>query len=240
MKTLDFTFPTPEENLACDEALLLERERGSAGDEALRFWEPPEPFVVLGLSNHHRAETKLAACRDRNIPLLRRCSGGGTVLQGPGCLSYALVLRIETPGPLQNISAANRFILERHRQALSNLLGRPVAHQGCTDLALDGLKFSGNSQRRASNWLLFHGTFLLRFDLALVEALLETPSRQPAYRNGRSHTRFLTNIPVPAERVKQALREAWNAGGSLPPPPPDRISELVEKRYSRSDWNLRD
>ena len=239
MKTLEFTLPTPEENLACDEALLRRCERG-ASDEVLRFWEPRRHFVVLGLSNNHRAEAQVQNCRQHGIPILRRCSGGGTVLQGPGCLNFALVLRIRKPGPLENISAANRFVLDRHRQALEKLLGRPVEHLGCTDLALAGLKFSGNSQRRGMSWLLFHGTFLLRFDLPLMETYLKVPSRQPAYRRGRSHAQFVTNLPVPPDLLKHALREAWNAKGNAPSPTPEELSLLLRERYSLPGWNLRD
>src|ERR1041384_3554800 len=93
MKLLDLTLPTPAENLACDEALLDACE-GGAADEVLRFWESSTPFVVVGYGNKVAREVNVAACEARGIPILRRCSGGGTVVQGPGCLSYALVLRI--------------------------------------------------------------------------------------------------------------------------------------------------
>ncbi len=239
MKTLDLTFPTPEENLACDEALLRRCERDGS-DEILRFWEPRRHFVVLGLSNRHRTEARVRECQEQGVPILRRCSGGGAVLQGPGCLNFALVLRIRKPGPLENISAANRFILDRHRRGVEKLLNRPVEQLGCTDLALEGLKFSGNSQRRGVDWLLFHGTFLLRFDLSLMEHLLNAPTRQPAYRRGRSHTQFLTNLSVPPDRLKQALRDIWNADGPAPSPTSEEISLLLRERYSLPDWNLRD
>src|SRR5262245_29464931 len=93
MRLLDYTFPTPEENLACDEALLDLCEAGHA-PEVLRFWEPSSHFVVVGYANRIADEVNVTECRTRGIPILRRCSGGGTVLQGPGCVNYALVLRI--------------------------------------------------------------------------------------------------------------------------------------------------
>ena len=238
MKTLDFTFPTPEENLACDEALLDLCERGSS-EEVLRFWTPARPFIVLGLSNSAATELHLPAAQARAIPVLRRCSGGGTVLQGPGCLNFALILKIRKAGPLENIGSTNRHVLERHRAALEKLLGRPVAVQGCTDLTLDGLKFSGNSQRRRREALLFHGTFLLQLDLPLMEELLALPSRQPAYRRGRSHRQFLTRLPLSESPIKEALRKAWGTNGAAVSPPEAEIRRLVESRYSQADWNLR-
>src|SRR3954454_25007928 len=93
MKLFDLTLATPGENLACDEALLDACEEEGAG-EVLRFWEPREYFVVLGYANEARREVDLEFCATRSIRVLRRCTGGGTVLQGPGSLNYTLVLRI--------------------------------------------------------------------------------------------------------------------------------------------------
>jgi len=78
MKYLDRTLRTPQENLAGDEALLDWCEEGP-GDEILRFWEPRQHFVVLGYSNRTRAEVNLESCKNLGSPMLRRCSGGGTV-----------------------------------------------------------------------------------------------------------------------------------------------------------------
>src|SRR3989442_6260317 len=95
VKYLDLTLPTHAENLACDEALLDwcdERD----GPEVLRFWEPRQHFVVVGYGNRVEREVNVAACHELSIPVLRRCSGGGTVLQGPGCLDYSLILPIDS------------------------------------------------------------------------------------------------------------------------------------------------
>src|SRR6267378_7054611 len=184
MKLLDLTLASPAENLACDEALLDWCEAG-AGEEVLRFWEPREHFVVVGYANKVTMEVNVAACEACGVPILRRCSGGGTVLQGTGCLNYALVLPITHNTPMRTISAANQFIMERNRVAIESVIRNPqsvIRVQGHTDLTIAGLKFSGNSQRRRRRFLLFHGTFLLDFDIALVEALLSPPSKQPAYR----------------------------------------------------------
>ena len=215
MKYLDQTLAIPAENIVCDETLLGAAERGD-GEEVLRVWESPETFVVVGYGNRIETEVNEAACAVRNIPVLRRCSGGGTVVQGQGCLSYALVLKIADNAELCNVTGANRFIMERNRAAIEAEVrgqgsGGRVEVQGHTDLTLAGLKFSGNSQRRRRNFILFHGTFLLNFDLALISELLPMPSRQPCYREARGHEKFLTNLPLPTMVVKAALRRAWGA-----------------------------
>jgi lipoate-protein ligase A len=188
---LDLTFKTPAENLACDEALLdlCEEE----GVETLRLWESARHFVVVGYGNSVEREVLTSGCQARGIPILRRCSGGGTVVQGPGCLSYNLTLRINATFPLETVTRTNTFVMERNRAAMENLLGLKVSVQGHTDLAFaapDGIwwKFSGNAQRRRRHSLVFHGTILYGFDLSILDALLRFPSAQPEYRAGRRHS----------------------------------------------------
>ncbi len=209
MNYLHLTLPTPGENLAADEALLALAE--NEGVETLRIWESPLSFVVLGLSNHVSQEVEVSACVQRGIPILRRVSGGGTVVQGPGCLSYALTLRIPDTGPLATITGTNRGLMDTHRAALAELIQRPVSVQGHTDLETSGRKFSGNAQRRGRRALLFHGTILYAADLSLVDRLLRHPSREPDWRGRRAHGEFIGNIAVTREQLIAALREAWGA-----------------------------
>lgn len=238
MKYLDRTLHTAQENLACDEALLDGCEEGCP-DEILRFWEPRQHFVVLGYSNKVSAEVNLDSCQTLGFPVLRRCSGGGTVLQGPGCLNYALILQICEGSGMESVTEANAFIMNRNRNALNSLLDGEVLIQGHTDLTLQGLKFSGNSQRRRRRFLLFHGSFLLHLDLALVEQALRLPAKQPSYRRNRAHKDFLTNLPLPVDAVKEAMKQVWGANDVLEAVPEERIERLVREKYATDDWNLK-
>jgi lipoate-protein ligase A len=240
VKILDLTLPSPAENLACDEALLdlCENERV----EILRFWESRQHFVVVGYGNRIETEVNVEECRRRGVPILRRCSGGGTVVQGPGCLNYSVTLRLddEETGPLVSVTGANQFVMERNRAALEKLLRTAVDVQGCTDLVFDGkMKFSGNAQRRRRHALVFHGTVLHAFDLSLIDQLLRFPSAQPDYRKSRSHADFVRNIRASGEEIRAALREAWQTNTEFPSVPEERIAHLVRDQYANDEWNLR-
>lgn len=237
MKILDWSSLSPAENIACDEALLDECETG--GTEVLRFWESSTHFVTLGYTNSVTEELNEAACRQHNIPILRRSSGGGTVLQGPGCLNYALILRIENREVLENLSRTNSFIMEQQRATLEQLSEETVTIEGFTDLATKNKKFSGNAQRRKRNSVLFHGTFLLDFDLKLIQKFLGTPPKQPEYRSARSHLDFVTNIAVSREELKHALIQTWNAQEHISSPPAARMAQLIEDKYAHDEWNLK-
>lgn len=236
MKFFDFTYETPAENLACDEWLLDRCEEAPGAPEILRFWAPSVPFVVLGYSNRRALEANLDACSRRNVPVLRRCSGGGTVLQGPGCLNYSLILRIPPSGPLAHIVETTCHVMTRHRQALEAVIGKAVEIKGDSDLVLNGMKFSGNAQRRKRKALLFHGTFLLNMDISFMEEVLNLPSRQPAYRAARPHSGFVSNLDIAPDSIKEVLVRTWNAAERSPAPSPKNLEILTEK-YLSSPWN---
>jgi len=238
MKLCDLTLGTPEENLACDE-VLLDLCEAEGSEELLRLWALPRYFVVLGYANKATTEVNLPFCRQYGIPVLRRCTGGGTVLQGPGVINYSLILRTDDSRPCHSIPATNKFILERHRDTVARLLMAPVEWRGQSDLAIGGLKFAGNAQRRRRRFLLFHGSFLLHLDLSLVEKALPLPSRQPDYRVNRTHSDFLINLNVPVQTMKAALIKAWDAQGVLDPIPWDQITFLAREKYGLDEWNLK-
>ena len=112
--------------------------------------------------------------------------------------------------------------------------------QGISDLTYNGLKFSGNAQRRKRNCILFHGTFLLGMDLNTITHTLQVPDLQPDYREYRPHTKFLDNLPIQAHEVKHTLIHAWQAFTVMEIfPQPALISCLVDQQYRQDSWNAR-
>jgi lipoate-protein ligase A len=201
MRVYDQTFRCPEENLTFDERLL---ERGC---EAVRVWESAAHFVVLGRSGRIEEEVNLQACEATGIPVLRRSSGGGTVLQGPGCLTYAFVLSLEDRPVLHNVADSYRVILNRIIRAL-----RVPELQVCgSDICVRDKKVSGNAQRRSKGWLLHHGTLLHTPDVSLMRKVLLEPKRQPTYRERRTHEEFVSALPMPAEELKRRITAVWNS-----------------------------
>lgn len=237
MELLDLTLPTPEENLALDEALLDEADAGGTPRETLRLWEPRQSFVVVGRSSPVEQEVQLDRCRERGIPVFRRVSGGAAIVAGPGCLLYAVILSYELHPELRMLDQAHRYVLRRVQAAVERL--RPgVELQGTSDLAWEGRKFSGNSLRCKRDHLLYHGTLLVDYPLELVEDLLGLAPRQPAYRAGRSHRDFIANLHVSPQELRQSLAAAWQATSLRSDWPRQATAELAAGRYRDPQWNL--
>ena len=236
MQFLDLTLPGAAENLALDEALLLEAEAG-AGGEVLRVWEWPHRAVVLGSGCRLAEEVDEAACRADGVPVLRRSSGGGTVLLGPGCLCYSLVLALDRAPELAEVRPSYAYILERVARAVTAAAGGDgVGPRGTSDLAAGGMKFSGNAQQRKRRHLLHHGTLLYAFDLASVGRYLRPPPRQPEYRGGRDHAAFLRNLPTTARELTRRLRKAWQADAETHDWPGSEVARLTAEKYASDAW----
>jgi lipoate-protein ligase A len=237
MRFLDLTLPTIEENLALDEALLRSAEAGEQ-EETLRLWDWRAPTVVLGAACRLESDVFESNCLKANVTIVRRSSGGGTVLLGPGCLLYSLVLAYERSPQLQQINPSYDFVLGAVADALRPI-APDIAKVGVSDLAVKERKVSGNAQHRKRNYLLHHGTLLYGFDAALVRHYLAIPSRQPDYRSGRDHGEFLTNLPSGRSELADLLRSAWCADASCPNPPLEETQRLSSEKYRQPGWTRR-
>ena len=204
----DITLPTPQENILYDNVLLDLAEQGSAG-EALRFWESRELFIVLGRIGDPAADLHVPKVIADRVPVLRRSSGGGTVLQGKGCLNYTLVLSKDRP-EIRDLRRSYQFICGNIIAAIKNC-GIDAAFRPLSDIALVGgnKKVSGNAQKRSRKFILHHGTLLYQFDLKKIEEYLTIPKDVPEYRQNRSHSDFVTNVPAAAGALKQKIRQTF-------------------------------
>lgn len=225
------SFSTPLENILYDDVLLHLAEQGEGG-EVLRLWESPEYFIVLGRTGKPQDDVLARPAAEDHIPVLRRSSGGGTVVQGPGCLNYTLVMSKERDPRLNDIRQSYRVMLEGVMTALARL-GFQTVFRPTSDLACAGSekKFSGNAQRRSRRFILQHGTLLYAFDLALISRYLAMPRDIPEYRQGRPHADFVINLPFDPAAFLRALRDTYHLPESPQPLLP--LAEAALKDFLR-------
>jgi len=268
MRLLVYTAPSPAEDLALEEAMQLELEEGRA-EPGWRVWQAVAPAVVLGTGQEHAREVNLDAARAAGVPVLRRHSGGGAVLIGPGIINYSGFFRLaELPGS-QTISGAMQAGLQPVLAALLQLgvkaelagladlavrtAGFRIQDAGCReqqqttqDSALK--KITGNAQARKRVSVLVHGTLLADPDWTLMERVLKFPTRAPEYRQDRGHRAFLTSLKelgVPSDLTSfvQMLRAALSTVTAvvtdLSHGEKTKVHELFASRYSRENWHLR-
>jgi lipoate-protein ligase A len=242
MELIRFDSDDPRAHLACDEALLEEAEAGRC-TESLRLYELTAPAVVIGVGQRWREAVHEEACAADGVPVLRRSSGGGAVVLGPGCLCYSLVLDAQRRPELAGVRSTHAWAIGRIARALSRP-GLEIRQAGLSDLALGERKVGGSAQRRRKRFVLQHGTLLYGFDLALMDRYLHHPADEPDYRSDRAHGEFCANLPLPRDEMERALRAAFDVPADIPAA--DRTADLAPAliallvtRYANPAWNLR-
>jgi lipoate-protein ligase A len=235
LKACDDISLSPRHYLAREWEMFQAVESGISGGQ-YAIWEADRVVVVLGRHTAADEWVDEAACRNDGVEVLRRCSGGGAVVLGHGCVNYAVAVPVVSRAELLDVGGSLRFVLRHIIHALrvhalgGDAPGLPdLQLAGSADLALGGRKVSGNAQRRGRRALLQHGTLLYAFDADLAVRYLREPPSQPAYRRGRTHDRFMTNLGIARAAAERALAQACTdilaASRGCPP---------VEPRHDRA------
>jgi lipoate-protein ligase A len=238
MRLLKQTLTTPAKNLALDEALIDRAEANEYHPEVLRLWEPKDPFVVIGRSSSYAREVNVDYCRQHNIPVLRRVTGGAAIVTGPGCLMYGVLLDYRRRPELRMLDQAHQFVMQKMADAI-RCVGVEVDIEGICDLTIDHRKVSGNSLRCKRNWMLYHGTMICDFDRSLIGKCLDWPKRIPDYRVGRTHDDFVGRIPVDSDRLAAAIAQTWAAEETLASWPKTLTERLANEKYETQQWTLK-
>jgi len=204
----------------------------------MRFWVWPRLAVVVCQGGKLDEEVHLDRCAVDGIPIFRRGSGGGTVLLGPGCLLYSLILPMDAHPALGDLNASYRFIMARMALAFAEDLPG-ASNSESSDLVWRDRKISGNAQQRKRAHLLHHGTVLDHFDLSLIGRSIKHPPRMPDYRRARPHEDFVVNVNLGAQRIMEILSSAWNVAGLRSDWPEKDVARLVAEKYGSDEWNSR-
>jgi lipoate---protein ligase len=226
-------FSTIAENLALDEALLIEADAGRGGP-VLRFWEPVDFGVVLGASCRVGEDVLEEACRADGVPILRRTSGGGTVVVGPGALNVSVILPDSAAPGLTTVEGAHRYVLDSIARRICGA-GPTVTVAGRGDLVIGNQKCGGSAQRRLKSWFMVHCSILNDFSIDRVVRYLAVPRRQPDYRQGRGHHAFLRNLGLPRKILQDAIR-GGGAPGACPAGAQALVPALMAEKFANRVW----
>jgi lipoate---protein ligase len=247
----------PRLNLAREEALSA----CSHGVPTLRLWRN-DRCVVVGRAQIVGAETDAAACREFDIPVLRRFTGGGAVFHDPGNLNVSVIAARD--------DAAVRAALGLGLAGLYALVLGPLAQAvralagGATNVTTDERaawigdgKVSGVAAWLGSRAVLVHATLLVDSDLALLERALAGPGApgNARWEHTRSRRVRVTSLAreglatnpdtVDAAVIAAFTGEAGGTGAAcatagdlFTPEEQAATAGLLAERYERPEWHL--
>jgi lipoate-protein ligase A len=231
------TSTDPWFNIATEEYLICNFDQ-----DTFSLWRN-EASVIVGKHQNAVAEINHSLIRLKNIPVIRRISGGGTVYHDPGNINFTFTRSI----------SGNDFInYRKYARPVLNVLkkaGVKAKFEGKSDLSANGKKISGNSMHIRKSRLLQHGTLLYSTDLDMLGNVLMTDPEKYSGKAVDSVRRQVVNIgslmvnPPDADEFMMILHGFFL--DSLPHPEIyeftvediRKINELVEKKYTTWEWN---
>ncbi|CAI5527895.1 unnamed protein product [Closterium sp. Naga37s-1] len=137
------------------------------------------PTIVMGISGKPHELLHTEAVLEARVPVVRRFSGGGTVVLDSGSVLTSLICRRDA---VPNLPLYPRPIMEWTegllQPAMANVPGFALRDN---DYVVGDLKVGGNAQSITGSAWLHHTSFLWDFCSHRM-ALLQQPSRAPEYR----------------------------------------------------------
>jgi len=184
-------------NMAIDEAVLIHCMEG-VSPPTLRFYEWQKPSISIGYAMNAETEVNLPLCRERDVQVVRRITGGGLVFHkcditytvvfpedfNPGgsrkrlsvLESYRLVNQALAEG-LRELGIVTSLLERERKPADSRQKTANICFSNPTvyDILYEGRKLAGSAQRRKKGWVLHQGSMLFSSDFVTMCPLASPP-----------------------------------------------------------------
>lgn len=180
-------------------------------DFTVKVWRPEQTCLVLGQSNHPETSLIVDSVVKDQIPVYKRPSGGETVILTKNMLVISVAFRVPT---LQNpkpyfVRINNGIISALEKQGVTGL-----NQKGISDIAIFDKKILGSSIYRTTQKMFYHAVLNISENIDTISRYISHPTKEPDYRQGRSHKEFVTSLQeagyeVSFERLEESIVEEF-------------------------------
>lgn len=219
LRVIDSRVAPAREQIAFDQALVDLHKAGDVPD-TLRFLQF-RPTVLVGRHQALAREVRLPYCRENDIDLARRLSGGGAIYMDEGQLGWELVLHKRTLGG-GALPEVTKLLCEAAAAGISRL-GVDASYRPFSDIEVNGRKISGTGGFFDGDTLIYQGTLLMQMDPTVMVQALNIPQADPAAaKQDKAEQRVVTlaellpDLPD-VEQVKQAMVDGFSTQLGLAP-----------------------
>lgn len=156
-----------------------------------RLWIPDQTYIVLGRSNNETNALFLEQVKQDKVPVLKRPSGGETVIISP----RTIIISVKLP-KTGELKAHDYFHLINGiiMNTLKNAGIEDIQPKGISDIAIGMKKILGSAIYKKPDKIFYHAVLNYHEDVNIFDRFLKHPAREPAYRKGRKHSDFVTSI----------------------------------------------
>lgn len=207
-------------------------------DDVFLLWQN-DPAVIVGSYQNICREVHVESLRRLGIPVVRRCTGGGTVYHDLGNVNYTYITQADG-------GVSYDGVLLPVIRALNDI-GVPARKNRTCDIAIGDLKISGSAQRMTKGRLLHHGTLLFFSDLEVLDRIT-TRRKNDCFRSKGTQSAIctVTNIrehlarPMTIEEFRERLLDRMVPPGSprltLTPEQEAEVCRLRDEKYRSWEW----
>ncbi|KAL1360839.1 hypothetical protein HN51_006223 [Arachis hypogaea] len=149
------------------------------------------PTVVMGLSGKVPELVEAKSVLRDHIPVIRRFTGGGTVIVDQGTIFVTLICNKDDVSDVQPFP---RPIMSWSGQLYDEVFkGFADFHLRENDYVFGDRKFGGNAQSITKHRWVHHTSFLWNYEVKNM-SYLKLPAKAPKYRLTRDHTDFVCSM----------------------------------------------
>ncbi len=185
------------------------------------------PAIVLGISQKPHL-----VVNPTEIPLLRRFSGGGTVVVDEDTLFVTFIGNSDELQIAHNPSSVSRWTTKIYDPLFAGL---NFSHHE-NDYRLGNRKIGGNAQYFCKKRFLHHTSFLFDWNQTRMMSL-KMPPKMPSYRQNRPHESFLTPLKkyfTSKEQFMAQFKEKLSTVYGYQPLLLDEVEPLLNQPHRRS------
>lgn len=226
-------------NIALEEYLLYEYP-----NESIFLLYVNAPSIIVGKFQNTLAEINLDFVKEKNIKVVRRMSGGGTVYHDLGNLNFSF----------HTLLGQNDFMdFSKFTEPVVKVLNQfnvPAKLEGRNDLLVEGKKFSGNAKLARNGKMIQHGTILFDSDMSVLDKALKINPLKYKDKAVKSNRARVINLKeylpddVTIEDLKQALigemllTNQKTSIYELTSEDIASVEKLISDKYNTWDWNF--
>ncbi|PKM90173.1 MAG: ligase [Firmicutes bacterium HGW-Firmicutes-12] len=241
------TGPLPASHNMTLQWVLLNSRHNNWAPNTLHLLQFKPHNALVGYHQAVELEIEEEYCKQHNIEINRRISGGGCIYMDEGQLGWEVTALKDTPGIPQNLNDMYKLLCECAIAGIAKL-GVTARYRPINDIEVDGRKISGTGGSEYANSFIFHGTLLTDFSVETMINCLKLPLKKlddkqvdTFKKRVVSLKELLGDLP-PIEEIKEAMVEGFSEvlGIKLVP---GRLTEeekaLFEKelpRFMSEEW----
>lgn len=192
------------------------------------------PAIVMGISGKQDELIDAAKHTQLPIPLIRRFSGGGTVVVDENTCFVTFIFNTSAlefqPFPHPIMQWTEKFY--------QPIFAPQVLQLNENDYVIGRRKCGGNAQSLTKGRWLHHTSFLWDYDIDKMN-VLTLPKKIPAYRQARPHHEFLCklkeelcghSLPSFLDQIKVCLHEQFNVTSACQ----STLCEVLERPHRKA------